>query len=78
MPNRIGKVVNVSYYLGHFATYNKLYGSIGTIIALMLWFYILAWILLIGFALDASFYEAKIDNATEYKKRLDLLDDLEI
>jgi len=70
--------VGFSYYLGHFATYNKLYGSIGTIIALMLWFYILAWILLIGFALDASFYEAKIDNATEYKKRLDLLDDLEI
>ncbi len=68
--------VGFSYYLGHFATYNKLYGSIGTIIALMLWFYILAWILLIGFALDASFYEARIDNEIEYKKRLEMLNDL--
>lgn len=65
-----------SYYLSHFATYNKLYGSIGTIIALMLWFYILAWILLIGFALDSSFYEAKIDNEMEIKKRFDMLNGL--
>ncbi len=67
-----------SYYLGHFATYNQLYGSIGTIIALMLWFYILAWILLIGFALDASFYEARIDNEIERKKRIDMLNELDI
>ncbi len=65
-----------SYYLSHFATYNKLYGSIGTIIALMLWFYILAWILLIGFALDSSFYEARIGNEKETKNRYDLLDDI--
>jgi membrane protein len=66
-----------SYYLSHFATYNKLYGSIGTIIALMFWFYILAWILLIGFALDSSFYEAKIDNEIEYRRRMQMLEDLE-
>jgi membrane protein len=66
-----------SYYLSHFATYNKLYGSIGTIIALMFWFYILAWILLIGFALDSSFYEARIDNELEYKNRFKMLDDLD-
>lgn len=43
-----------SYYLVQFNTYNKLYGSIGTIIALMLWIQINALILLIGFELNAS------------------------
>ncbi|RMG91808.1 MAG: YihY/virulence factor BrkB family protein, partial [Chloroflexi bacterium] len=37
-----------------FAAYNKLYGSIGTIIALLLWLYFNAYALLIGFELNAS------------------------
>ncbi len=49
-----------SYYLSHFATYNKLYGSIGTIIAIMVWFYILAWVLLLGFMINAGINEAKM------------------
>ncbi|MFC0183215.1 membrane protein [Pseudarcicella hirudinis] len=43
-----------SYYLSNFATYNKLYGSIGTIIALMVWLYLIALILIIGFEINAS------------------------
>ena len=43
-----------SYYLVRFNTYNKLYGSIGTVMALMLWIQINALILLIGFELNAS------------------------
>lgn len=43
-----------SMYLEEFDTYNKLYGSIGTIIALMLWIQINAMVLLIGFELNAS------------------------
>ncbi len=42
-----------SVYLNNFATYNKVYGSIGTLIALMLWFYLISYILLIGFELNA-------------------------
>lgn len=43
-----------SFYVDNFNTYNKLYGSIGTIIVVMLWIQINAMILLIGFELNAS------------------------
>ncbi len=59
-----------SYYLSHFATYNKLYGSIGTIIALMVWLYILGWVLLLGFMVNAGISEAEAieELETENKK----------
>ena len=43
-----------SYYVDVTQTYNKLYGTIGTIIVLMLWIQINAFVLLIGFELNAS------------------------
>jgi membrane protein len=43
-----------SYYISNFASYNRLYGSIGTIIALMLWLYLVALILIIGFEINAE------------------------
>lgn len=43
-----------SYYVDVTQTYNKLYGTIGTIIVLMLWIQINALVLLIGFELNAS------------------------
>jgi len=43
-----------SAYVNEFNTYNELYGSIGTIIVLMLWIQINSLILLIGFELNAS------------------------
>lgn len=66
-----------SYYLSHFATYNKLYGSIGTLIALMIWLYLLAWILLLGFTLNASINEAKIEHQEEMEEKYDLLEEME-
>ncbi len=48
-----------SYYLSHFSSYNKLYGSIGTIIALMLWLYLIALILIFGYEVNTSISEAK-------------------
>lgn len=48
-----------SYYLSRFATYNKLYGSIGTLIALMIWLYLIALILIVGFEINASIDTAK-------------------
>jgi membrane protein len=41
-------------YVNNFIRYNALYGSIGTIIILLLWIYFNAMILLIGFELNAS------------------------
>lgn len=43
-----------AYYINHFGAYNKLYGSIGTLIVIMIWIYINSLILLIGFELNAS------------------------
>ncbi|MFN3528468.1 MAG: YihY/virulence factor BrkB family protein [Bacteroidia bacterium] len=45
-----------SYYINHFGTYNKLYGSIGTLIVIMLWMYLNSIILLVGFELNAAIY----------------------
>jgi len=48
-----------NWYLSHFSQYNKLYGSIGTVMIIMLWFYISSIILLIGFELNASIASLK-------------------
>lgn len=43
-----------SFYVNNFAAFNKLYGSIGTIIIIMLWIQLNVLMLLIGFELNAS------------------------
>jgi len=43
-----------SYYINNFSNYNKLYGSIGTLIVLMIWLYLNSLIILVGFELNAS------------------------
>lgn len=43
-----------SYWVNNFAAYNKIYGSIGTVLIIMLLIYINALILLIGFELNVS------------------------
>ncbi|HEY0796861.1 MAG TPA: YihY/virulence factor BrkB family protein [Acidisarcina sp.] len=43
-----------SFYLRHFANYNNTYGSLGAVIVLMLWFYIIALATLIGAELNAE------------------------
>lgn len=48
-----------TYYVNHFGNYNRLYGSIGTLIVFMLWMYFNSLILLLGFDLNASIVSAK-------------------
>lgn len=50
-----------SYYINSFGTYNKLYGSIGVLIAYMVWIYFLSFVLLIGFEVNASIDKAASD-----------------
>ena len=47
-----------TYYLDNFSQYNVLYGSIGTLLAVLLLMYIMSFILLLGFELNASIYQA--------------------
>lgn len=51
-----------SFYLSRFSSYNKLYGSIGTMIALMIWLYLLAFVIILGFEINAG-----INTATRAK-----------
>ena len=57
--------IGFSYYVSHFSQYNKLYGSIGTLIVILLWIYINALVLIIGFELNASIAFAKTSAKTE-------------
>lgn len=51
--------VGFAYYVNNFGTYNKLYGSIGTLIVVLLWIYFNLLVVLLGFDLNASIHKAK-------------------
>lgn len=51
--------VGLSFYINRFNQYNKLYGSIGTLLIILLLMYVMSMILLIGFELNASIHHAK-------------------
>jgi membrane protein len=57
-----------SYWVNHFSSYNKIYGSIGTVLVVMTLVYINALILLIGFELNVS-----IEVLKKEQNQLDLL-----
>lgn len=43
-----------SFYVGSFAKYNLLYGSIANLLILLLWVYIISYVFVLGMALNAS------------------------
>lgn len=49
-----GASMAFSTYLANFGAYNRLYGSIGAVVALMMWLYISAYIVLLGAAVNAE------------------------
>lgn len=51
--------IGFSYFVNHFAPFNRFYGSIGTLIALMLWMNFNALALLAGFELNVSIKNAR-------------------
>ena len=50
----IGASTLLSWYLSNIADYSRLYGSLGSIIALMFWFYVSVYILILGAELNAE------------------------
>lgn len=52
-----------TYYINNFAAYNKFYGSIGVLIALMVWLLLLSVIMLIGFEINASIDKSARSNS---------------
>lgn len=57
-----------SYYVNNFGQYNKLYGSIGTIIVVMMLLYITSFALILGFELNASIRETDMTKINKKKK----------
>ena len=49
-----GVSAGFSIYLSNFGNYNEVYGSIGAVIALLMWLYFSGLLLLVGAALNAE------------------------
>ena len=54
-----------SFYIQNYANYNALYGSVGTVIIILIWIYLNAYALLIGFELNASIHGAMMKKKLE-------------
>lgn len=48
-----------AYFVNNFGNYNKIYGSLGTLIVIMIWIYINSLVLLMGFEINASIHAAR-------------------
>ena len=46
--------IGFDFYIDHFNSYNKVYGSIGALIGIMLWMYVNTLMLLVGFQINAA------------------------
>ena len=49
----VGSVI-FSYYVSHFGSYDATYGALGSVVVLLLWFWVSATVLLIGAEIDAE------------------------
>ncbi|NOT74985.1 MAG: YihY/virulence factor BrkB family protein [Cyclobacteriaceae bacterium] len=58
-----------SFYITNFGSYNKVYGSIGALIALMVWIQLLTVVLLFGYEINASLHYGQKLEAIEQHKR---------
>ncbi len=48
-----------TYYMNNFANYSVVYGSIGAFIMLLLWFYLLSLLLLVGAVINSMIYNSR-------------------
>jgi membrane protein len=51
--------LSLTYYLANFGSYNRVYGSIGAVIALLMWLYVSAFSVLLGAAFNAEWAERR-------------------
>lgn len=60
----------LTVYLNNFSRYNLIYGSIGTLLMLMLWMYFNCFVLLLGYELNISAIEGRITGENRRSGRL--------
>lgn len=67
----LGISYGFSFYITNFASYNKVYGSIGALIALMAWIQLITLVLLFGYEINASLhYARKMAAVNAYQRTL--------
>jgi membrane protein len=66
----LGISYGFSYYITNFGTYNKIYGSIGALIALMIWIQLITVVLLFGYEVNASLHYGQKLEAVRYNLNL--------
>jgi membrane protein len=64
----IGASLGLKFYIGNFGNYNETYGAIGTVMVLMLWFYVSGLAILIGAELNAEIEHASPHGKDEGEK----------
>lgn len=57
-----------AFYVGVFTKYDIFYGSVSNIIILLLWFYILSYIFVLGLGINASGYREDVTEVINFKK----------
>ena len=65
----LGVSYGFSFYITNFSSYNKVYGSIGALIALMAWVQLITVILLFGYEINASLHYARKMEAIDHHQR---------
>jgi membrane protein len=65
----LGVSYGFSVYITNFSSYNKVYGSIGALIALMAWIQLITTVLLFGYEITASLHYARKLEAVESHQR---------
>lgn len=59
-----------SYYVAHFVNYDIFYRGMSNLIVLMIWIYILAYIIVIGIAINTNYYQAVEKTGLDKDKEL--------
>lgn len=54
-----------SWYVANFASYNETYGTLGAVVILLMWFYLTAYIVLIGAELNAQMEHQTVRDTTD-------------
>ncbi len=66
-----------SFYVAHFGNYNEVYGSIGAVIAMLIWLWISSFLVLLGAALNAEIERRRPALPPEPAPRIDTAEEVE-
>lgn len=60
----IGGSIGFSYYVANFGSYNETYGSVGAVVVLQMWFYLCAYVVMLGAELNSELEHQTAEDTT--------------